>query len=314
MALAAAYEDVKGKQKRNAPGPESGVKGSSLVTEFFSGANGLPHAGMSAQSAGRISYPHFHSVDQFQVLIKGKGKMGRHPLNTYSVHFSKAYTPYGPFCADEEVGLTFFNLHARPDRHWGAKHLPQEAETLKQVPNRRPWQITTQGVFPENMAANTVLQEIPGLRNEEGLAGYTLSMKPNTRFDAPDPSRGEGQYVVLVEGSIIHEGKELQGPALVFVGPEEPQYKVHAGPMGAKAFVFNYPKSEGQPKKVTGNGASAAHDQKVMGCNLCSFVYEEALGLSSEGIRPGTRWEDVPHSWTCPDCGASKGDFQPLEI
>jgi rubredoxin len=48
-------------------------------------------------------------------------------------------------------------------------------------------------------------------------------------------------------------------------------------------------------------------------CLICDFVYEEEKGLPDEGIAPGTRWDDVPESWTCPDCGASKGDFMMVE-
>ena len=38
-------------------------------------------------------------------------------------------------------------------------------------------------------------------------------------------------------------------------------------------------------------------------CVVCGFIYEEANGLPDDGIAPGTRWEDVPDTWTCPDCG-----------
>ncbi|MGQ0503535.1 MAG: rubredoxin [Panacagrimonas sp.] len=48
-------------------------------------------------------------------------------------------------------------------------------------------------------------------------------------------------------------------------------------------------------------------------CLVCDFVYDEALGMPAEGIAPGTRWDDVPDSWTCPDCGAAKIDFQMVE-
>ena len=42
---------------------------------------------------------------------------------------------------------------------------------------------------------------------------------------------------------------------------------------------------------------------------LCAFIYDEAAGMPDEGIAPGTRWADVPETWTCPDCSASKADF-----
>lgn len=49
-------------------------------------------------------------------------------------------------------------------------------------------------------------------------------------------------------------------------------------------------------------------------CLICGFVYDEAAGLPDEGIAPGTRWEDVPINWTCPECGARKDDFEMIEI
>lgn len=49
-------------------------------------------------------------------------------------------------------------------------------------------------------------------------------------------------------------------------------------------------------------------------CVVCGFVYNEAEGLPAEGIAPGTRWDDVPDSWTCPDCGVTKDDFEMMEL
>ena len=49
-------------------------------------------------------------------------------------------------------------------------------------------------------------------------------------------------------------------------------------------------------------------------CILCGWIYEEALGVPEDGIPPGTRWQDVPENWVCPDCGAMKIDFEVMEI
>lgn len=53
---------------------------------------------------------------------------------------------------------------------------------------------------------------------------------------------------------------------------------------------------------------------KAYMCVICGFVYDEARGLPEQGIAPGTRWEDIPENWTCPDCGAPKADFEMVEI
>jgi rubredoxin len=49
-------------------------------------------------------------------------------------------------------------------------------------------------------------------------------------------------------------------------------------------------------------------------CVICGFIYDEERGWLGDGIPPGTRWEDVPADWTCPECGATKDDFEMVEI
>jgi rubredoxin len=49
-------------------------------------------------------------------------------------------------------------------------------------------------------------------------------------------------------------------------------------------------------------------------CVVCGFVYDENVGMPEEGIPAGTRWNDIPDNWECPDCGVSKADFEMVEI
>jgi rubredoxin len=53
---------------------------------------------------------------------------------------------------------------------------------------------------------------------------------------------------------------------------------------------------------------------KTYMCLICGFIYDEAAGIPDEGIKPGTKWEDVPMNWTCPECGARKEDFEMVEF
>lgn len=45
-------------------------------------------------------------------------------------------------------------------------------------------------------------------------------------------------------------------------------------------------------------------------CIFCSHVYDEQLGDPDSGILPGTPFESIPDDWMCPECGASKADYQ----
>jgi rubredoxin len=49
-------------------------------------------------------------------------------------------------------------------------------------------------------------------------------------------------------------------------------------------------------------------------CVICGFIYDEAEGFPKDGLPAGTRWEDVPETWECPDCGTSKFDFDMVPI
>jgi rubredoxin len=53
---------------------------------------------------------------------------------------------------------------------------------------------------------------------------------------------------------------------------------------------------------------------KVWMCIICGWIYEEEKGAPEEGLEPGTRWQDVPEFWVCPDCGAGKEDFEMIEL
>ncbi len=48
-------------------------------------------------------------------------------------------------------------------------------------------------------------------------------------------------------------------------------------------------------------------------CRVCGYIYDEALGDPDGGLPPGTRFDDIPDDWECPDCGVTKADFTPLE-
>lgn len=49
-------------------------------------------------------------------------------------------------------------------------------------------------------------------------------------------------------------------------------------------------------------------------CIVCGWIYDEAKGWPDDGIAPGTKWEDIPDDWMCPECQVGKSDFEMLDI
>ena len=44
-------------------------------------------------------------------------------------------------------------------------------------------------------------------------------------------------------------------------------------------------------------------------CNVCGWIYEEALGDPDNGIAPGTKFDELPADFVCPLCGVGKEEF-----
>jgi rubredoxin len=156
------------------------------------------------------------------------------------------------------------------------------------------------------------VQEIAEIKDDQGLFTRTVTMAANARMMAPDPSVGDGQYVVVVKGSLVYENKERAAPAVVFTRRDEPAFEIVAGAQGLEALILNFPKVRSRVAEDKPRAPAGAY--RTLQCTLCAFVYDEEAGWPEEGILPGTRWEDVPDTWTCPDCSAKKSDFNMVEI
>ena len=44
-------------------------------------------------------------------------------------------------------------------------------------------------------------------------------------------------------------------------------------------------------------------------CDVCGWVYDEALGDPDNGIAPGTAFDSLPDDFVCPMCGVGKDQF-----
>lgn len=309
MPLVVARSEIPA-NKVNQPGKNLPGSPGALSTTFLRATAETPDgptAAINRYEGVKVSNAHFHEVDQFQVIMEGSGDFGRHAVKPYYVHFSRAHTPYGPLQSNDP-GWAFMVLRSRFDS--GAQRFPWALDKLKEIPNRQPWQVTTKVEFPA-ATAGVAVQDVPEIRDERGLFTQTVTMGPNTRTMTPDRLGGDGQYLVVVKGSLVHEGSERQAPAVVFINRDEPPLEIKAGAQGLEAIIMNFPKPG---TRLEDKAPAPAVAYKTLQCVLCAFVYDEEAGWPEEGIAPGTRWEDVPENWTCPDCSATKKDFVMVEI
>lgn len=260
---------------------------------------------------GRVIRPHFHEHDQYQVIVSGDGTLGRHALQVNAVHFSRAHTPYGPIVFGQ--GMGFLTLRAHKDG--GAQYLddPDTKAKLTAVAGRKPFQVTEIPQF-KTLPSGSALHTFSEIRDEQGLASFSLSVAPNAKAFAPDPAQTNGQYLIIVRGSVLVQGNEYKALSVAFVKPQEGATELVAGADGLDVLVLHFPRTAAQTAVEQPQTARGAPGTRVWQCLLCAFVYDEAKGLPDEGIAPGTPWEEVPESWYCPDCSAGKADFQMTQI
>jgi len=292
MPLVKAYDEVENPRiQRDLPNGHFGWR-TDFIKRPEDKSIDTPMAFLAEGSAHRVLRAHFHEVDQFQVMYNGSGAMGKHPVGPGAVHFSRAYTPYGPISYSDK-GLGFITLRAHRDP--GAQYLPESRPVLDTVQNRTPWQITAFPDFNLDTGEHGVaMKALDGLKgHNDGLAAFSVKMK----------------------GGIVHEGKIKKDLTIIWVGKNEGPFEIVAGPDGMEGLVLNFPvPGGGRPQEASDVAAVDQGEFKTWQCILCAFVYDEAAGMPEEGIAPGTRWADVPESFGCPDCSAKKADFEMIEF
>jgi hypothetical protein len=53
------------------------------------------------QDPNTVIKAHFHQANQFQVIVSGGGRLGKRDVAPVLVHYTDAYTPYGPINAGD---------------------------------------------------------------------------------------------------------------------------------------------------------------------------------------------------------------------
>ncbi|MGD0169373.1 MAG: flavin reductase [Smithella sp.] len=129
---------------------------------------------------------------------------------------------------------------------------------------------------------------------------------------------GTTKVPVVLENTVSYIEVELEkeldcGTHTIFVGnivdcdvvsdAEPLTYAYYQNVKGGKS-----PKTA--PTYVKNEASAASHASASYVCSVCGYVYDEVKGDPDNGIAPGTKFEDLPQTWTCPICGADKSKFE----
>ncbi|MGB6105188.1 MAG: hypothetical protein WBF88_15205 [Pusillimonas sp.] len=227
-----------------APSPEdsSSLAPEAGAVEYADPAPGElrePQAFLIEQEPGAIVQPHFHYVDQFQVVAAGGGLLGRHEMAPLSVHFAAACTGYGPIRPGDE-GLSYFTFRASADET-GAQYLPAARSRMR--PGQRRNEVVDQiHLTPqEDLARRTESRLETALEHEDGLAVCLYRMAPGASAHAIDASLGRGVTLMVATGSLRQSDGVFPRWSCFFVEREEGRLPLQAGPEGAEVLMLRYP-------------------------------------------------------------------------
>jgi len=195
---------------------------------------------------------HFHIVDQFQVFIAGSGTIGRDRVHLVTVHYADHHTGYGPLIATEQ-GLSYLTLRSKTDAGLVYLTTPNIREKLRPTKRRhRTSEAVALSIEPVlrnriELTVDTVLEEQPG---DDGMNVKVFRLGPNMSTETTDPASGGGQYLIVLNGSLIHEGHVYKPYSLVFLRATDATPTILAGEDGLELMVTQFPVEDDWMKSI----------------------------------------------------------------
>lgn len=213
------------------------------VAYYFESEEGEAPGGQAflvEQDPGFVLGAHFHRQHQFQVVVRGGGTIGRHPLEPFSVHYASAESGYGPIVAGDD-GLWYFTLRAAPEH--GAFYLPKEAHQMRKGLKRAQRVADAPTLSePDALRSRTaVVAEALIEPDPDGLAVWLLRLPPDSETPAPEGPPGAGRFYLVAQGSLRLAAEDLPPLSVVFVSADEADFPVRAGPDGLEVLALQCP-------------------------------------------------------------------------
>ena len=154
------------------------------------------------------------------------------------------------------------------------------AETLKYLPLDR-----YVGMSGQNFKGNLYIaagisgagQHLKGLK--EAATIVAINNNPNAKIfkNCDYGIIGDVEVILPLLAQRLDTGEKLPAPPMVKMKKKEPK----------------------RPKAVW----------ELYLCNGCGYEYNPGVGDVENDIVPGTKYQDLPEEWTCPECGEDKTEF-----
>ena len=183
---------------------------------------------------GRID-AHYHDIDQFQVVGRGHGRLGARALKPVALHYADAFTPYGPIVASQE-GMAFYTIRNMSGTGYWA--MPENKATSK----RDRYHIMMFDIERPLPAAGQSEREVIWDGNEDRLRVVGLRIGAGAEIKS-EPSDGGGQYLLVCDGTVTIDGKNLPQESMIRVEAGEEAPVIKTGAAGAQVLVMQFGKT-----------------------------------------------------------------------
>lgn len=166
--------------------------------------------------------PHFHAVDQFQIVTHGSGRVGHDTVGLTDAHYADAYKVYGPVIAGPD-GLDYWVLRAEADN--GAYYMPESRKDRQRSRGRH--------AIVRDVAGSDQLQEA------DGLHCAFVGLSSGEQFDTAHTA-GLTTFVLVEEGNCLLSDETVQAGGLLYGGPRDPRPMLRAGDAGCRLLMMGF--------------------------------------------------------------------------
>jgi hypothetical protein len=191
--------------------------------------------------------PHFHRANQFQIFVAGHGRLGKQAFRPLTVHYTGAYTLYGPIIAQED-GVHYFTVRDAFDP--GARWMPESRAEMPRVPRRH---MMSEPLDLENVAVGTndTVESVALGPEPDGLGALHVKLGAHARWLADGKAGAAGKFLLLLKGDATLQDRSLTSYGCVHLDPKDDEVELSAGDQGAQLLVLTFPRTEAHQATTT---------------------------------------------------------------
>lgn len=190
--------------------------------------------------------PHFHRQNQFQLFVDGGGTLGKHAVETVTVHYAGAYTGYGPLISGNQ-GIKYFTI--RPVCEAGMMPLDEARDKMIRGPKRHESVGPVRVLDEAGRRAAAHEQGKPGEHfllavSDEGLGVGEVCLDRGQSMSVQRHAASQGEFIVVLGGRLQYGERELCEWESIFVSADEPFPDLRGAEGGVQCVILHCPPRE----------------------------------------------------------------------